>query len=249
MVKSLKKADVVLFGELHNDPIAHFLQRSLLEEFAKEKDRTLIVGAEMFEADNQQAVQDYMKSRIDEAAFDSLARFWPNYDTDYKPVLEYAKTIGADFIATNVPRRYASMVYRGGFEALDSLSEEEKSWIAPLPFPYDANLPGYVAMLEMMGGHGGENFPKAQAIKDATMGYFIAESMKGKEKPLFLHLNGSYHSDNFEGIVWYLQQYAPELKVMTVTTVLEENPKKLSEENKAKASYTIAVDARMPRTY
>ena len=73
---------------------------------------------------------------------------------------------------TNVHRRYASQVYRKDFTALDSLHTEEKSWIAPLPIAYDANLKPYQDMLSMMGGHGGSTLPKAQALKDATMAYF-----------------------------------------------------------------------------
>lgn len=65
---------------------------------------------------------------------------------------------------------------RNGFEGLDSLDAAAKTYIAPLPVAYDAELPGYKSMIEMMGGQGGhvnENLPKAQAVKDATMAYFI----------------------------------------------------------------------------
>jgi hypothetical protein len=65
------------------------------------------------------------------------------------------------FSATNIPRRFASLVFKNGFEALDKLSDEEKNWISPLPILYDATLPGYVKMVEEMCGHGGENLSKA----------------------------------------------------------------------------------------
>jgi hypothetical protein len=80
----------------------------------------------------------------------------------------------------------------------------DKSWIAPLPIPYDSTLPGYVKMIEMMGGHGGANMPKAQASKDATMAHFSLKAWKpGK---LLIHYNGAYHSDYYEGIMWYLKR-------------------------------------------
>lgn len=82
---------------------------------------------------------------------DTLARLWNNHKTDYKPLVDFAKNNRTPFIATNVPRRYASMVFREGFEALNSLPSNEKKWIAPLPIPYDSTLPGYVKMIEMMG--------------------------------------------------------------------------------------------------
>lgn len=133
-----------------------------------------------------------------------MARLWKNYPTDYAPLVNFAKENNIVFAATNVPRRYASMVTKGGFQVLDTISAKEKTWIAPLPIAYNAELPGYKNMLTMMPGHVGENFPKAQAIKDATMAYFILQYYRPGS--LFIHYNGSHHSENYEGIVWYLKR-------------------------------------------
>ena len=80
---------------------------------------------------------------------------------------------------------------------------KKKNWIAPLPISFDINLPGYKSMLEMMGGHAGEKMPKAQAIKDAIMAHFIIKNLPSSG--VFLHFNGTNHSDNYEGISWYLK--------------------------------------------
>ena len=151
------------------------------------------------------------------------------------------------FAATNVPRRYASMIARGGFEALDTISAQQKAWIAPLPIAYDPELPGYKKMLEMMGGHGGENLPKAQAIKDATMAHFILKYYKPGS--LFIHYNGAYHSENYEGIVWYLKKQNPVLKIATITTISQKDVHHLLKENKSKADFIICVDEDMTTTY
>jgi uncharacterized iron-regulated protein len=245
MIKTMSKSDVVLFGEHHNNPIVHWLQLETTQDLFKL--RKLTLGAEMFEADNQQQLNNYLSGEIDEKGLDTLARLWNNYKTDYKPLVDFAKTNNLKFIATNVPRKYASLVYKGGLEALDSLAVEEKSWIATLPIKYDATLPGYVKMKAMMGGHGGDNLPKAQAIKDATMAYFI---LKNSEKNnLFLHYNGSYHSDDYEGINWYLKQNANSLKVVTVSVVEQQNLNKFNQENKLKADFIIVVPETMTKTY
>ena len=79
-------------------------------------------------------------------------------------------------------------MFREGFEGLETLDKHAKMFIAPLPVPYDPELPGYKAMLDMgggMGGHASDNFPKAQAIKDATMAHFILESLE--EGKIFIH--------------------------------------------------------------
>lgn len=142
MVKNLHKADIVLFGELHNNAVAHYFQVKVAKKLHDDKSKRLIIGAEMFERDQEEIVQNYIKGNVDEKEFEKQARLWKNYKTDYKPLLNFAKENNINYVATNVPRRYASLVYRKGFEALDTLSIQEKSFIAPLPIPYDKNLPG-----------------------------------------------------------------------------------------------------------
>ena len=245
MIKQLAKKDILLFGEFHNNAISHWLELAVAKDLSEK--RNLIFGAEMFEADNQQALTDYLLGKITAKGLDSAARLWNNYKTDYAPIVNFAKEKNAVFIASNIPRRYASLVSKKGFEALDSLSALEKTWMAPLPMDYDAQLPGYVKMVEMMGGHGGANMPKAQATKDATMAYFILQNFKPGS--LFIHYNGAFHSDNYDGINWYLKRKQPELKYATITTVSQKNLKELLAENKGKADYIICVDEDMTNTF
>lgn len=245
MLKSLQKQDIVLFGEFHNNPISHWLQLELTRDCDATRD--LVLGAEMFERDNADALTAYLQGTLSAKGLDSNARLWKNYNTDYAPLVNYAKENKIDFVATNVPRRYASLVARGGFEALDTISSQAKTWIAPLPIAYDPELPGYKKMKEMMPGHGGDNLPKAQALKDATMAHFILQSYKPGS--LYIHYNGAYHSDNFEGILWYLQQKRPELRYATITTVSQDDIFKLEKENIGKADFVICVDKDMTTTY
>lgn len=245
MIRILSEQDVVLFGELHNNPIAHWLQLEVTT--ALQPKRTLEMGAEMFEQDNQEALNLYLQGKIKAKGLDSLARLWKNYTTDYAPLVDFAKQHNIPFTATNVPRRYASMVSKGGFESLDTISAKEKSWLAPLPIAYDPELPGYKKMMEMMAGHGTANMPKAQAIKDATMAYFILQHHQPGN--LFLHFNGAYHSDNHDGIVWHLKNKQPALRYATISTVLQKDVNKLLDENKGKADFIICVDENMTNTY
>ncbi|SFC48586.1 Uncharacterized iron-regulated protein [Flagellimonas taeanensis] len=245
MLKSLEEKDMVLFGELHNNPIAHWLQYELTSDLYTK--RALILGAEMVEADNQDELDAYLAGTIDYKALDSTARLWNNHKTDYAPLVDFAKDKKLVFVASNVPRRYASMVYKGGFETLDTLSTQEKSWIAPLPIAYDPELPGYQNILKMMGDHGSPTLVMAQAIKDATMAHFILKNYKTGS--LFLHYNGSYHSNNYEGILWYLKKDLPDLQYGTISTVMQGNVHKLEDENKGIADFIICVDSNMTTTY
>lgn len=245
MVDAAAKADVVLFGEHHDNAIIHWLELEFTKDLAQQK--PLVLGAEMIEADNQKELDSYLKSEINQKAFDTLARLWSNHKTDYKPLTDFAKERNYPFIATNVPRRYASMVYKKGFAALDTLPANEKAWMAPLPILYDATLPGYVKMLEMMGGHGGDNLPKAQAMKDATMAHFIAANLK--PGTVFVHYNGTYHSEGYEGINWYLKKERPGVKIMTIAAASQADISVIEKDFINTADFIIVVDEDMTKTY
>lgn len=245
LIKAAEKTEVLLFGEYHDNSVVHWLQLEITKDLSEKK--ALVLGAEMIEADNQKQLNQYLNGEINQKAFDTLARLWNNYKTDYKPLVDFAKEQKIPFIATNVPRRYASMVFKNDFESLDALSDEEKSWIAPLPIAFDITLPGYQNMLEMMGGHAGEKMPKAQAIKDATMAHFISQNLK--PQTVFIHYNGTYHSDNFEGIYWYLKKEKPNLKLLTISTVTQKDIGKLEKENHNKADFILVIDEDVTKTY
>lgn len=244
-LRTVADADVVLFGEQHNNPIAHWLQLVVARDLHARG--PLIMGAEMIETDDQATLDRYLRGEIDQAAFDTLARLWNNYGTDYAALVDLAKDKGLPFIATNVPRRYARAVSRGGFEALDTVPQAQRAWMAPLPITFDPTLPGYVNMLTMMGDHGTPDVVKAQALKDATMAFFIAQNAKPGSH--FLHFNGSYHSDHYEGIAWYLKQAHPELKVVTIATVVPEQLDRLDAEFRGQADIILCVDKAMPGSY
>lgn len=239
------KTEVLLFGEYHDNPIAHWLELELTKDIAQK--RNVVLGAEMFEADNQEKLSLFLERGLENTDLDSIIRVWPNYKTDYKPLVLFAKENKSPFIGTNIPRRFASLVAKKGFEGLENLTTEEKLWIAPLPIDYDATLPGYANMMTMMGDHASPNMPKAQAIKDATMAYFIKKNLKPDS--VFIHYNGSYHSDNFEGIFWYLKKATPNLKITTIATVEQSDLKKLIDENYNKADYILVIDEDITKTH
>ena len=246
-LKKISEADVILFGEFHDNSTAHWLQVKILKELHKNKN--IVVGMEMLESDNQIAVNQYLDNKIMYEQLDSLARLWSNFKTDYKPIVEYCKENKLPVIASNIPRRYASLLFKQGEDVLMTLPETDKQWFPSLPMPYNENLKSYKAMLKMFGDttHTNQNFPKSQAIKDYTMASNIVKNYVPNS--VFLHINGSYHSDNYEGINWYLTRLNPNLKVLTISTVLQSNLNKLDSKNKNIANYIIVTDFDTIRTY
>lgn len=249
LINSASKSDIILFGELHNNPINHWFELEIVKALYEEKKGNLIIGAEMFESDNSLIISEYLKGKIKDKNFESEARLWPNYKTDYKPILEFARDSNILFVPTNIPRRYAALVNREGLEGLDKLDTEAKRLIAPLPIKYDSELPGYKSMLAMMegSGHSNENLPKAQAIKDATMAHFILSNYA--EGKTFFHFHGTYHSDNYEGIMWYLNEYKPGLKILTISSVEQDDVDSLEDDNKKKADYILVTPTSMTKTH
>ena len=142
MVKDISECEVVLFGEMHDNPISHWLELQLTKDLFKEKKQNLILGAEMLETDDQSIIDKYLKGEIVEDTFRKQAHLWKNYSTDYKPLVEFARNTNVKLVATNCPRKYATMVNQGGFEALNSLTADEKKLLAPLPIEYDPELVG-----------------------------------------------------------------------------------------------------------
>ncbi len=248
MIEEFTEADVVLFGELHNNSINHWLELQVAKMLF-EKKKEIQLGAEMFESDDQLVIDEYFKGLYKESNFEKEVKLWNNYKTDYKPLLDFAKTNKLDFIATNIPRRYASMVPKDGFEALDKLSDEAKRFIAPSPVQFDTLVPNYKEMLEMDMGHamGNKvNFAKAQAIKDATMAYFIAKYLKPGFT--FIHYNGEFHSKLYGAISWYLKLYKPGVKIMTISTQ-ESDDMEFKDEYKAQGDFIFVIPSDMTKTY
>jgi uncharacterized iron-regulated protein len=220
----LAGADVILLGELHGNAAVHEMERRMAAELLRLRGRDLVLGAEMFEADDQLVLDEYLSGLILHHHLTSEAKVWENYETDYRPLVELAKAGGLPFVATNVPRRYANLVAREGLQALERLGEEARRYLAPLPVRYDLDVPGYREMLEMrlpaMPGMKASpgNMVAAQAVKDATMAHFIASGRAPSR--LFLHFNGAFHSQRRGGIGWFLSQADPALRVATITSVV-----------------------------
>jgi len=254
LLKTAKKSDIILFGEAHDNPICHWLELELTKDLYEIKKDRLILGAEMFERDNQLLLNEYISKMIRKKDFEAEAKLWPNYKTDYAPITDFARAKNIKFIATDIPRRYAAIVNLKGFSGLDSINSAERGMIAPLPIKYDPELKCYKDIMQMIGSgmpaHMSENIAKAQAIKDATMGHFIMKNWA--DSLMILHFNGSYHSDDHLGIEWYMQQFIKKtdwsVRIMTITTVEQDTIEDLKKEYLGKADFIICIPSDMTKT-
>jgi uncharacterized iron-regulated protein len=246
LLQQSKAADCILFGEYHDNPIAHWLQLELTQNSIS---KNLVLGFEMFESDQQNVLDAYLQGKLTEKQFKDSCRLWPNYDTDYKPLIELAKSKGIPCIASNVKRKNASLLFKKGRLALDSLPENEKKQFAPLDFKIDSTLSQYVEIRKMGGHEMGGNMMEAQAFKDATMAMHISNYLNLNFQ--VIHYNGSFHSDYYQGILWYIKQ-SENLKkknFLTISTVTQNDITRLEKDHLYKADFIICVPETMTRTH
>ena len=244
--------ELILFGEFHDNPISHWLQLELTKELFEENGANLQLGFEMFEQDQQELLSQYLLGNLTTKQFKDTVRLWPNYETDYAPIIEFAKTNKLFCVASNVQRKYASLMFKKGRKALDTLSAAIKTQMAPIDFVVDTSLSQYREVFSMgghMGVNMGMNMLESQAFKDATMAQFILSNPGRKAGTVHLHFNGAFHSDFHQGILWYVQQKEPNIRVLTISTVTQADVRKLDKEHIGRADFIICVPESMTRTH
>jgi uncharacterized iron-regulated protein len=247
-----KNADVLFFGEEHNDSAGHYLEAVIFKAMHKEYGDKLALSMEMFETDCQLVLNEYLNGFISEVRFVKEARAWNNYK-DYKPAVEFAKQNKLPVIAANPPRRYVSMVSSNGMNSLAGLPKSSKRYLPPLP--YDTLSGRYYEKFQgfMGGGSPGTNNPKiyySQSLWDAGMSYSIYKFWKkNKDKKIF-HLVGRFHSDEKLGTAAQLQNRNPKLKILNISCFSDksfENPD--WEKFKHLGDYVIITDPDLKKTY
>ena len=196
IVTDMANADVLFFGEEHNDSAGHYLENEIFRALHRQYADKIILSMEMFETDGQLVLNEYLAGTIDEARFSRDLRLWNNYK-DYRPMIEYAKQNKIPVIAANPPRRYVSLVTRRGMRALDSLSKDAKRFLPPLP--YDTLSGRYrEKFMDIMKGSPGSTSQKiyySQSLWDAGMAYSIHKYLKENKHRKVFHCVGGFHTE------------------------------------------------------
>jgi len=191
------EADVVFFGEEHDDDLGHALQDTLFKMLYEHRNGQVALSMEMFETDVQLVLNEYLAGIIPESRLEKDARLWTNYKEHYRPMVEFAKEKELSVIAANPPRRYVSMVGKKGMPELRNLSKEARKFLPPPP--YDTLSGRYHQKFwKTMGEHGAmmsHTIYHSQNLWDAGMSYNIAQYQRKHKKELVYHLVGRFHSD------------------------------------------------------
>ena len=219
IVQDCKDADVLFFGEEHNDSACHYMENAIFTALHKEFGEKLALSMEMFETDGQLALNEYLDGFIAESRMITDARAWSNYK-DYRPMIEYAKANKIPVIAANPPRRYVNMVSRKGMRSLDSLGKESKKFLPPLP--YDTLTGRYrekfADVMKGSPGGGSPNIYYSQSLWDAGMSYSIYRYHKKHKDQKIFHCVGKFHCDEKLGTAAQLHNRNSKLVILNISS-------------------------------
>lgn len=250
IIKDMSNADVLFFGEEHNDSIGHYLEALIFKKMIQAYPNKAALTLEMFHTDVQPIINEYLNGSISEKNFIKEARAWNNYK-DYRPLIEEAKTNKLSVIGGNAAARYSNAVTRNGLEVLTTFPKESKQFIAPLPIDTAAGR-YYDKFIETLGGHsmGGMKVYQTQNFWDATMAWSIAKFAKANKDVKIFQVNGRFHSDEKLGTLAKLKNYAPKLKILNISAFSADdfiNPD--WEKYKTLGDYIIITDPTVKKTF
>ncbi|MCD4819054.1 MAG: ChaN family lipoprotein [Candidatus Cloacimonetes bacterium] len=251
LVEKISEFDITFFGEFHDDAILHVLEVEILP-LLLDIDKNLSISMEMFERDIQKYLTQYLKGSISEKEFLENSRPWPNYQDDYKPIIEFAKEHKIDVIAANVPRRYASMVNKKGSQAFENIPDDEKQFVASeLKVLDNAYKKTFIKTMQSlskskMAPHMAkmkDNIYAAQCLKDDTMAESMYNYLKKNPKKKIIHYNGDFHSNSHLGTAQKLQLLNKKLKICVITPIeWEENTEFVfPEDRNSEGDFLISV--------
>jgi uncharacterized iron-regulated protein len=231
MLADLARADVILVGEQHDDPNTHRLEAAVLQGLIRRR-VAVTVSLEMFERDVQATLDAYLAGSIDEEAFLKSSRPWPRYGTDYRALVEMARAHAWPVVASNVPRRLASEVAKGGPPALAKAASDEPGLLArsvqcPLDGYFDrfsATMDAHPASIaekksEEEKRARTERYYLSQCLKDETMAESIVtafERQAGRTGAI-VHYNGAFHSDFGAGVAERVRRRLPGRRIAVVS--------------------------------
>ncbi|RZL32444.1 MAG: hypothetical protein EOO96_14055 [Pedobacter sp.] len=250
IISDLANANVLFFGEEHNDSIGHYLEATIFKKIAAAYPNKAALTLEMFHTDIQPVINEYLNGNISEKNFIKEGRAWNNYK-DYRPMIEEAKLNKLDVIGANGAARYSNAVTKNGMEILNTFPKESKQFIAPLPID-TATGRYYDKFLETLGGHsmGPMKIYQTQNFWDATMAWSIAKYAKANKDKKIFQVNGRFHSDEKLGTLAKLKAYAPKLKVLNISSFSSEdfdNPN--WDKYKMLGDYIIVTDPAVKKTF
>ncbi|OAN18665.1 hypothetical protein A3K86_07200 [Photobacterium jeanii] len=224
LADAVKDADIVLVGEWHGHPAAHLLQAQLLAAMYS-NNSNIALSMEQFTRDKQTVVDDYLQGKLGEAELKKQGNAWPNYTSDYRPLVEFAKANKLDVIAANAPKPIVRCIGKFGGDYLAKLPANERAWVADsLTLSKDAYQEKFIRSMH----HGNEAKTlrqfAAQTAWDDTMAESMVNYLANHPNTQILHTAGLFHVAEGLGTASRIASRNPKLKVVMVTPINADSP-------------------------
>ncbi|QPR87566.1 ChaN family lipoprotein [Aeromonas hydrophila] len=213
-------ADIVLVGELHTHPAVHLLQARMLAGLAADG-RPLVLSMEQFSRADQPVLDAYLAGRIGEAALIRDGNAWPNYQSDYRPLVEFAKAHHLPVIAANAPKPLVSCVGQEGPAWLEQLPASRRSQLAhTLTLGDDPYRQKFMASLHHGDADSNARRFAAQTSWDDTMAESMVDYLRSHPGQRIMHIAGNFHVEGGLGLASRIASRNPDLKVALVVPEL-----------------------------
>lgn len=214
-----QSADVILIGEWHTHAAIHRFQTDALKQLIKNR-QSVALSMEQFSRDSQPIVNSYLDGEIGEQTLISQANAWPNYESDYRPLMEFAKREKIDVIAANAPKPIVRCIAQNGLSYLNVLSLQERANVAK---KIDLSESAYKEKFMSSMHHGAPtqqlNMYASQLTWDATMAESIVNYKHAHPKTAIVHIAGKFHVEGGLGTATQIKQLDPTLSIVIVTPV------------------------------
>ncbi|EMK6929028.1 ChaN family lipoprotein [Vibrio alginolyticus] len=222
----LQQADVILIGEWHTHAGVHRFQTDMLKQLTS-YDRSLALSMEQFTRDKQPVVDAYLRGEIGEQYLMKQANAWPNYESDYRPLVEFAKQKNLPVIAANAPKSIVRCIGRQGLDYINKLDDDQRMFIAQAI--NTGNSPYKEKFMASMHHGKPEQTEKqfaAQVTWDETMAESIVSYLGDNPGAQIVHVAGKFHTEQGLGTAASILSRNPSLKVVVISptdNVLSDN--------------------------
>ncbi|HFQ5189862.1 TPA: ChaN family lipoprotein [Vibrio vulnificus] len=216
--QSVQNADVILIGEWHTHAGVHRFQTDLLKTLSTQ--HRVALSMEQFTRDKQTIVNQYLAGEIGEQVLIQQGNAWPNYESDYRPLIELAKSQQMDVIAANAPKSTVRCIGRQGLAYLDKLNQEERGYLAS---EINTGESEYKSKFMASMHHGKpeqtEKQFAAQVTWDETMAESIVNYRQQHPNTQVIHVAGKFHIEQGLGTAHSILRRDPYLKVVVISPV------------------------------
>ncbi|CAL6170691.1 MULTISPECIES: ChaN family lipoprotein [Vibrio] len=222
----LQQADVILIGEWHTHAGVHRFQTDMLKQLTS-YNRSLALSMEQFTRDKQPVVDAYLRGEIGEQYLMKQANAWPNYESDYRPLVEFAKQKNLPVIAANAPKSIVRCIGRQGLDYINKLDDDQRMFIAQAintgSSPYKEK---FMASMHHGKPEQTEKQFAAQVTWDETMAESIVSYLDDNPGAQVVHVAGKFHTEQGLGTAASILSRNPSLKVVVISptdNVLSDN--------------------------